>query len=185
MSGTTSNAYIATDGTTVMKVGKANDVKRRERQIAVPMTLTVACINEESAFRVETRLRDFLKEQGGIRHQGTVDWFRFDARIYDLLCEFVKTLFQEFQELNPSQELDIDQEIAMLVRRYHELIMTELRVQLANRNREIERLQQEKLADKEEKASLHERIVEASREAERWKTRYEDLKATLDKNNDK
>jgi hypothetical protein len=36
----TSNAYIATDGETVMKVGKANDVKRRERQIAIPIKYT-------------------------------------------------------------------------------------------------------------------------------------------------
>jgi hypothetical protein len=35
----TSNAYIATDGQTVMKVGKTNDVKRREKQIANWMKL--------------------------------------------------------------------------------------------------------------------------------------------------
>ena len=54
-----------------------------------------------------------------------------------------------------------------------------LETKLAASEAEVERLQQEKLADKEEKEVLHERIVEAAREAERWKTRYEDLKASL------
>jgi hypothetical protein len=34
----TSNAYIATAGENVMKVGKANDVKRREKQVAIPIS---------------------------------------------------------------------------------------------------------------------------------------------------
>jgi hypothetical protein len=88
----TSNAYIATDGTTVMKVGKANDVKRRGREIAIPIDFTIACLDEAAAFRVESNLRDFVKEKGGIRHQGTIDYFKFDPQIYAMLCEFTLTV---------------------------------------------------------------------------------------------
>lgn len=57
----TSNAYIATDGETVMKVGKANIVKQREKQIAIPMTFRIACLDEAVAFRVESRLRQLIR----------------------------------------------------------------------------------------------------------------------------
>src|SRR5574337_2075862 len=88
----TSNAYIATDGEMVMKVGKANDVKRREKQIAVPIKYTIACLDEAAAYRVENQLRDFVIKRGGIRHQGTIDWFKFDAQIYGMLCEFAANM---------------------------------------------------------------------------------------------
>ena len=81
----------------------------------------------------------------------------------------------------PPEATTISGESAIAV--YSQLKVMETK--LAASEAEVERLQREKLVDKEEKTSLHERIVEASREAERWKTRYEDLKATLDKNDDK
>ncbi|MEO8607159.1 MAG: hypothetical protein ABI690_04725 [Chloroflexota bacterium] len=76
----TSNAYIASDGEKLMKVGKSNNPKRREKQIDLTITLTVACLDEVSAYRIESQLRQFIVEQGGIKHTSTVDWFIFDHK---------------------------------------------------------------------------------------------------------
>jgi len=139
----TSNAYIATDGEQVMKVGKANDVRRREKQIAIPMTMTIACLDEAAAFRVESQLRDFVIEQGGIQHQGTIDWFRFDPQIYTMLCEFAISIEARLVGV------DLDTEINQLRQRYYQLIADELFVQLAERDAEIERLRAEVQAERE------------------------------------
>lgn len=63
-----SNAYIASDGVSRMKVGKANDPKRREREIALPIMMTIQCLDEAAALRVETQLREFVIQRGSIRH---------------------------------------------------------------------------------------------------------------------
>src|SRR5258707_13534717 len=117
----TSNAYIATDGETVMKVGKANDVKRREKQIAVRITRTIACLDEAAAYRVESQLRFFVVKNGGIRHQQTIDWFKFDPQIYAMLCEFATGLNSKF-----AVEVDVDTEIAEYITRYHQLLVEEV-----------------------------------------------------------
>ncbi len=117
-----SNAYIATDGETVMKVGKANDVKRREKQIAIRITRTVACFPyEEAALRMESKLRDFVMKRGGIRYRSTIDWFHFDQQIYGMLCEFVAGLNND-----SVAEVDVDTEIAEYIMRYHQLLVEEV-----------------------------------------------------------
>ena len=57
-----SNAYIASDREKLMKVGKANDTKRREKQINLPINVTLACLDEATAYRVEDQLRQFIVE---------------------------------------------------------------------------------------------------------------------------
>jgi len=150
----TSNAYIATDGEKVMKVGKANDVKRREKQIAIPIKYAIACLDEEVAFRVESQMRDFVIKKGGIRHQKAVDWFRFDPQIYAMLCEFVTGIDgQKLPEkaprkvapkevVAPPQEMDLDTEIHMLVMRYHKLLRDEMRLKLQEAEQKIQRLRE-------------------------------------------
>jgi len=127
----TSNAYIATDGEKFLKVGKANDVKRREKQIALPMTVTIICLDEDAAFRVESKLRDFVIKRGGIRHAATIDWFAFDPQIYKMLCEFATTIDGfEPVPVKVETEADIDAEIAKLRKRYFKLLEDELQQQL-------------------------------------------------------
>jgi hypothetical protein len=117
-----SNAYIARgqkDGKPVMKVGKADNIPQREKQIAATIELTIACLDAEAAFRVESQLRDFVIIKGGIRYQGTLDWFEFDPRIYDMLSEFASDL--KVKALFNSEE----REIIQLKKRYYELIAEE------------------------------------------------------------
>jgi DNA-binding transcriptional MerR regulator len=70
----------------------------------------------------------------------------------------------------PPELSTIDGENAMLL--YAEV--AQLRTQIEERDDELERLRGQ-LGEKDE------RIIRAEREAERWKTRYEDLKESLDK----
>jgi len=140
----TSNAYIATDGETVMKVGKANNVKLRERQIAIPITFTIACLNEEAAFRVERKLRDFVIKNGGIKKARTIDWFRFDPQIYKMLCEFTGELDgQAIIEHDLENEIDIDREIKSLVNRYYQLLLDELSKEKEQLREEEQKLREE------------------------------------------
>ena len=76
----TSNAYIASDGEKLMKVGKSNNPKRREKQIDLTITLTIDCLDEVSAYKIESQLRQFIAERGGIKHASTVEWFIFDPQ---------------------------------------------------------------------------------------------------------
>src|SRR5687768_13896163 len=130
----TSNAYLATDGEKLMKVGKANDISRREKQIALPITCTVACLDEDAAFRVESKLRAFVVKCGGIRHEATKDWFSFDPQIYKMLCEFATTI-DGFEPIPPKPikeetQADIDAEILKLRKRYIKLLEDELQAEL-------------------------------------------------------
>jgi hypothetical protein len=153
----TSSAYIATDGETVMKVGKTNDVKRREKQIAVPITHTIACLDEAASRRLENQLRDFVLERGGIRHQGTVDWFQFDSQIYTMLCQVVVGL--DGQAIT---ENDLDREIGALVSRYYKL----LRDELVEKNKRL----------REELKQMQEAVYQLNQEVELWRTVYRTLR---------
>ena len=173
----TSNAYIASDGANVMKVGKANDVRRRERQIAIPMTMTIACLDEAAAFRVESQLRNFVIEQGGIQHQGTIDWFRFDPQIYAMLCEFAAQVDATPVAQQPEPEMSFDAEIHMLVARYRKLLIDEHQTELTNtkiRLKESERLW------KEEREKLEIEIRRLNRENAVLEFQLEQLRGKKD-----
>lgn len=88
----TSNAYIATDGEKMMKVGKANNIKKREQQIGLPITISMRCPDEEVAILIETELRRIVVEMGGTRHPFRVDWFEYDNNIYLMLVAFAQSL---------------------------------------------------------------------------------------------
>jgi len=147
----TSNAYVATDGEKLMKVGKANDILRRELQIALPITCSVACLDEGAAYRVESKLRDFVVECGGIRQTAIIDWFAFDPQIYKMLCEFAGGI-DGFEPIpvKVETEADINAEIAMLRKRYFKLLENELREELNRLRAEKTKLDEEHQRLKEE-----------------------------------
>ena len=169
------NAYIASDGASRMKVGKTNDPKRREKQIALPITMTIQCLDEAAAFRVETQLREFVIQRGGIRHQQAIDWFIFNPQIYEMLCQFASGLIGQGANLKSvvETEANIDREIAALQRRYYELLLAE-----------IERIRKEQAAEREqmrheqatERERYEKRLEDLIREATEWKIRYQMLK---------
>jgi hypothetical protein len=87
-----SNAYIATDGESLLKVGKANNIKKREQQIGLPITIYLGCPDEEVALLIETEFRRIVIEMGGVRHASGVDWFEYDKDIYFMLMAFAQSL---------------------------------------------------------------------------------------------
>ena len=149
-----SNAYIASDREKPMKVGKANDTKRREKQINLPINVTLACLDEATAFQVEDQLRQFIVERGGIKHASTLDWFAYDPQIYTMLCEFAGTL-DGFEPIHIEDEGEL--EIRAIRKRYFQLIEAEKLVetkslktdnenlgrQISNLEAELNRLRQE------------------------------------------
>lgn len=88
----TSNAYIASDGKTVLKVGKTNNFWKRMKQIDLPMTAIISCPDEATALLIETELRNIVLEMGGIRYPEKVDWFEFDSDIHMMLQAFLESL---------------------------------------------------------------------------------------------
>jgi hypothetical protein len=149
-----SNAYIATDGEKLMKVGKANDTKRREKQINLPINITLACLDEATAFRVEDQLRQFIVERGGIKHASTLDWFAYDAQIYTMLCEFAGTL-DGFEPIHIEDDGEL--EIRAIRKRYFQLIEEErleeaksLKADKDSLGRKVEFLEAERVRLREE-----------------------------------
>lgn len=121
-----SNIYLAAgflDDTPVMKVGKANGIEQRQRQIRIAIELFHECEDEAQAFNLERRLRWFMLNEGAIRIEGTIDWFAFDADIYKRARAFLEGSlgFQLIQEYTKHSKVE-DVEIAAFQRRYHKLI---------------------------------------------------------------
>jgi hypothetical protein len=179
-----SNAYLATDGEKLMKVGKANNPKRREKQIDLTITLTVACLDEVSAYRIEDQLRHFIAERGGIKHASTVDWFAFDPQIYRMVCEFAANL-DGYKAL--SEEESQDAEIDVLRRRYFKLLVDESRVdskenilkaENENLQRKIVDLEKELDEERKEKSSLLGQMSE-------WKGMFKGIRESLRDRGDK
>lgn len=172
----TSNAYIATDGETIMKVGKANDVKRREKQIAIRITRTVVCLDEGAALRVESKLREFVVKRGGIRYRTTIDWFHFDQQIYNMLCEFVAGLNNE-----PAAEVDVDTEIAEYITRYHQLLVEEISAEKERVIRENLKLEEKIKWLQRNNDERQEHIIKLCRELGAWDARWKILHEALEK----
>ena len=160
----TSNVYIARgerDGVVVMKVGKSDNVHRRQREIGISVEMSISQTDRGSAFDIETQLRDFVIAQGGKRFLGTYDWFYFDPHIYAALCAVVA---------NINQEATADAEISLLRTRYHQLLEdeTEYKVALAQRDAalaQVAQLEKELERLKEANAAKQKRIEELIMEA--------------------
>jgi hypothetical protein len=158
----TSNAYIASDREKLMKVGKANDTKRREKQINLPINITLACLDEATAFRVEDQLRQFIVERGGIKHASTLDWFAYDPQIYTMLCEFAGTL-DGFQPIHIEDDGEL--EIRAIRKRYFQLI-------------EVERLEETKSL-KADRDSLERKVEFLEAERDRLRKELDGIRSLL------
>lgn len=89
----TSNVYLALgirDDVPVMKVGKANDVQRRQKEIKLKVSASIECADEAAAFALETKLRQMMRQSGASQYSGK-DWFSLDADIFDDVLMFCET----------------------------------------------------------------------------------------------
>lgn len=170
------------NGIHMMKVGKTNHLKRRSRQIGLPIAFSTVSLTEKGAFRVESALRQFVIQQGGVHFKNTIDWFIFDQRIYDLLQEYFIGLFAHEPA---AQTLSPDEEIATYRRCYIELLMSEYRrerdtalAQLQDSMFEIDRLRKEL---KEQREDSGKEIIELNRQIARLELRLEMITEELKK----
>jgi len=150
-----SNAYIGQgirDGVHLMKIGKSNDVKRRQRELPITIDRIAVCVSESAAYQFEDDLRRFVTQQGGVRYQKTLDWFEFDERIYSLLLKFFNA-----PDDADRKELSEEEEIRLYRDRYYQLLRDI-----------IQKLQQTIREKKEEIRQLHKQI-DAARQKE-WET---------------
>jgi hypothetical protein len=183
-----SNAYIASDGKTVMKVGKTNDFWKRMQQIGLPMTAIVSCSDEMTALLIERELRHIAVEMGGIRHPAKVDWFEFDNDIYLMLLAFAESL----SGFTPTYIDGVpNNEITMLRKQYVQQLKemkhqenTEYLAQRNNQEREMRELKRqiiyleaERDRLRQEIKSEHEKQYELSREARIWEGKYIELRS--------
>ena len=172
----TSNAYIATDGKTVMKVGKTNNFWKRMEQIDLPMTAIIACPDEATALLIETELRNIVLEMGGMRHPKKVDWFEFDADIHMMLQAFLEslrgyvpkyinglpdneitTLRKEYvQQLKDLQQQRVKEHL--LARNDYEREIRDLKRQIVYLEEERDRLRKELAEERQKRAELNHEI---------------------------
>ena len=78
----------------VMKIGKANNIDQREKQIGVTITHAVRLRDEATAFRVETQLREIMRMGGAKQLSDTHDWFEFHQSIYKAIMAQIELLNQ-------------------------------------------------------------------------------------------
>ncbi len=137
-----------------MKVGKSNDVKRRQRELQITIDDSIMRLNPNSAYRVEKQLREFVIQQGGIRYRETLDWFLFDPEIYEAL--------QHYFLRHVTDSLSQEDEVLRFVRRYYEIIITEITTENVN-------FQQEQATTQIEIDRLKKQIEERKRAREEVK----------------
>lgn len=101
-----------------MKVGKANNLHRRSKEIGLSIERFIECSDEDEAFSIESWLRNILSVYGAVRARGK-DWFAFNGTIYERLLNAAK---------------DINGESAYLVR------VRSLQMQVAALEQEVKRL---------------------------------------------
>ena len=166
MKTTRSNAYVGQgtrDNVHIIKIGKSNDVKRRQRELSITLDRIATCVSEAAAYQFEADLRQFVMQQGGIRYKQTLDWFEFDKRIYDMLVTFF-----EKQRVEKATELSEEEEISLYREKYAVLLQTALEAaeeQIEELHEEIMRLRNE--ADQREQ--IHQERVDSVRNEERSK----------------
>lgn len=194
-----SNAYVASDGKTVMKVGKTNNFWKREKQISLPMTAIIFCPDELTAFLIERELRRIAIEMGGVRHPARVDWFEFDSDIHLMLQAFVESLNgftpasidgpptdeivlrrkQYVQQLKAMQQKMVREYLAQRDDQVRE--MRELRRQIAHLEEEHYRLNKELANTREqlqkEIQTEREKNYELIWEARDWEGKYIELRS--------
>lgn len=122
---TTSNVYLAfglLNDQPVMKIGKANDVLQRQRQIGIGIEMSCACDSEKEAFQLETKLRRLMRSLGAERVATRMDWHVFDATIYERVKEMFTDEFgvQVLKQYKGRDGIE-DFEVDMLRARYRQM----------------------------------------------------------------
>jgi hypothetical protein len=176
----TSNAYIASDGETVMKVGKTNNFWKRMKQIDLPMTAIVSCRDEVTALLIETELRQIAIEMGAIRHPEKIDWFEFDPDIYTMLLAFLESLngFEPtYYDGIPNNEITLlRKEYVQQLKAARQQMVKEYLMNRDRQEREIIQLKRQVVYLEEERDRLYKEMA-ALREQH-----SKELKAERDKN---
>lgn len=90
----------------VMKIGKANNLDQREKQIGVTITHACRLKDEQTAFRVETQLRDIMRMGGAKQLSDSLDWFEFNQPIYKAIMAQIELLNQTSPDVSDNA-LDI------------------------------------------------------------------------------
>lgn len=150
-----SNVYLAfgqIGGVPVMKVGKANDLKRREKQLRIDVEFSLACVSEGDALVFEDRLREHAFSLGASSFRG-YDWFYYDDNVYEAL----KAILIEFG--SDESVLKLEREVAQYQLRYHQMKVESLEAQ-------VEQLQEEKRFLQQQKDAEVERILRESSQRE-------------------
>jgi hypothetical protein len=170
------NAYIATDNKTVMKVGKSNNLKQREKDIALPITFMIPCLDELAARKVETKLRKFIVNHGGIKYRSRLDWFEFDPQIYNMLLEFAAGLY------DPGIiEDNLDKEMVQVVRHYYLTLLDGTAAEKERLLREKVELEQQMQRFREGETRHWELVRKLERDVGIWKGKCELLGEQLAK----
>jgi seryl-tRNA synthetase len=182
-----SNVYIARgerDGVAVMKVGKANNLRHRQKAIGITIEMSIPQSDEAAAFELENELRFFVACQWGKRLPGKNDWFYFDPKIYTALCvrvvelggeaigdSEIAALLTEYSEsvTLKVEENDEDAEIAALQERYHRLLADEAK-RAAEVGRRFDLEREERL--KAEKAAKREHLAKLQRDLDELRKKF-------------
>jgi hypothetical protein len=171
-----SNVYVATDGKTVMKVGKTNNVKQREKQIDLPITIKLSCPNAAVAFQIEREFRHIIVEMGGVRHVDKVDWFDFDSEIYLALLAFATSL----EGFKPTLYDGIpDAEIPLRRKQFVQGIKDERKTTIKELSHENQRLRQKITFLEEEREELREELKTLQENYERLLLKFGRLEGTI------
>lgn len=97
----------------VMKIGKANNLDQREKQIGITITHAVRLKDEQTAFRVESQFREMLRVGGAKQFAGTNDWFEFRQSIF-------KAIMAQFELLNQVSPETSDNAIEIYMQGYND-----------------------------------------------------------------
>jgi hypothetical protein len=107
-------------------------------------------------------------ENGGIRHLQAIDWFEFNPRIYDMLCQFAQNV-----DAQPVSKMTLEQEISLLMHRYYKLLEDEMQAKIAGL---IEQLEKERRLLEEERKVAQEAIIKLNRKVAMLEYRLEEHK---------
>ena len=149
-----SNVYLACgtfNSVYVMKVGKANSVMQRQFGLPIRIKSSLACPSEFHAFNLEENMREFARKLGAVQIPGHIDYFEYDADIYQQLEQFLTAdLFAAPADMYRKHTSLDDLEIEAIQAKYQELKQKELEpLRKAAANQYAERCFREDLAEAE------------------------------------
>lgn len=121
----TSNVYLASGIAAhlhVMKIGKANTIRQREGQIRIAIEYVCECAAPHEAFALEWQLRQKMRKLGAVRVGRHIDWFIYDATLYEQVKAYLYEVAGDRVKLREFVDDVEDTEIRELRNRYFQLI---------------------------------------------------------------